>query len=109
MNRQDLRCVIGGCAQQIERNHPGGRNHVAWFTMPFCREHHDQFHSLLRTAGVNLEWTDDPVERIMRALQATLVAQWMLTETLNNNLKAQVDSVQALLHICSAPDNQQGK
>lgn len=84
MNRQDLRCVIGGCAQQIERNHTGGRNQVAWFTMPFCREHHAQFHALLRTAGVNLEWTDDPQERLIRGLQATMLAQWMLTEALKN-------------------------
>lgn len=41
-----LRCVICGTDQGVERNHVGGRNHVAWLTMPFCRKHHDQFHAL---------------------------------------------------------------
>jgi hypothetical protein len=50
--------------------------------MPFCREHHDQFHALLRTAGVNLEYTSDPRERLVRGVQACLVAQWMLTKAL---------------------------
>lgn len=76
-----VRCVI--CPRtDIEHNHVGGRNHVAWFTMPFCRKHHTQFHALLRAACVDLEYTSDPRERMLRALKATTVCQWMLTEAL---------------------------
>jgi hypothetical protein len=74
-------CVICG-RERIEHNHVGGRNHVAWFTMPFCREHHTQFHALLRAACIDLEYTSDPRERMLRALKATTVCQWMLTEAL---------------------------
>src|SRR5690242_533773 len=75
------RCVICG-SRHAEMNHVGGRNHVAWFTMPFCRPHHERFHALLRTAGIDLQYTDDPQERILRSLQACSVAQWMFTQRL---------------------------
>ncbi len=38
-----LRCVICGSKVSVQRNHVGGQNHVAWFWMPFCQTHHDQF------------------------------------------------------------------
>ena len=76
------RCVICGSNKEVERHHVGGRRHVAWFTMPFCRKHHDQFHALLRIAGIDLEYTSDPRERLLRALKATTVFQWMLMEAL---------------------------
>lgn len=72
-------CVICG-NKDIERNHVGGRNHIAWFTMPFCLKHHRQFHALLKTAGVDLEYTADPRERLRRGIQACLLAVWILTE-----------------------------
>jgi hypothetical protein len=50
--------------------------------MPLCKEHHAQFHALLRMAGVNLEFTSDPVERLIRAKKATMIFDWMLTEEL---------------------------
>ena len=78
------RCVICG-ARGTECNHVCGRNHVAWFKMPFCVSHHRQFHELLRIAGVNLEYTPDPHERLVRALQACMVAEWMLTAALHNS------------------------
>ena len=74
------RCVICDSSKKIERNHVGGRNHVAWFTMPLCRKHHAQFHALLRNAGVDLEYTSDPRERLSRAVKACIVFHWMLTE-----------------------------
>ena len=76
------RCVVCGSSTDVEQNHVGGRNHVAWFTMPFCREHHDQFHALLRASGVDLHYTSDPIERYRRAMQAILLGQWTLTEML---------------------------
>lgn len=78
------RCVICGSSKGIEHNHVGGRNHVAWFTMPFCREHHAQFHALLSIARVDLEYTSDPRKRLLRALKATKVCEWILLETLQN-------------------------
>ena len=79
---QAPRCVICGSFQQVEGNHLGGRNHVAWFTMPFCRSHHDQFHALVRNAGIDLEYTSDPQERLVRAQKACLIAQWMIADML---------------------------
>ena len=79
--KADAGCVLCG-RKKTERNHVGGRNHVAWFTMQFCIKHHTQFHDLLRNAGMDLTYTPDPQERLLRALQACLVAQWMFTDAL---------------------------
>ncbi len=80
-SKASARCVICG-SKKTERNHVGGRNHVAWFTMPFCRGHHEQFHAQLRNAGINLEYTSDSHERLVRAIKACLLAQWVLIEAL---------------------------
>lgn len=74
-------CVICG-KKKIERNHAGGKNFVAWFTMPFCPKHHTQFHALVAAAGINLEYTPDPLERLIRALKALLVCAFMLLEAI---------------------------
>jgi hypothetical protein len=74
------RCVI--CGKDAVRNHVGGQNHVAWFTMPYCPEHHAQFHALVTAAGINLEYTSDPLERLLCGLQACLLAEWVLTKEL---------------------------
>ncbi len=74
-------CVICG-KKKIERNHAGGKNFVAWFTMPFCPKHHTQFHALVAAAGINLEYTPDPLERLIRALKALLVRAFMLLEAI---------------------------
>ncbi len=77
---------VGGCVicgrKKIEHNHAGGKNFVAWFTMPFCPKHHAQFHALVAAAGINLEYTSDPIERLIRALKALLVCAFMLLEGL---------------------------
>ncbi len=77
------RCVICG-SEDIQRNHVGGQNHVAWFTMPFCHAHHTQFHALVTAAGIDLEYASDPMERLLRAFGATIVCQWILREALKN-------------------------
>jgi hypothetical protein len=74
------RCVICGSTFQVQANHLGGKNHLAWFTMPFCGQHHDRFHVLVRQAGIDLTYTEDPIERIRRALSAIKIAEWMLLE-----------------------------
>jgi len=51
--------------------------------MPFCSPGcHDRFHTLVRQAGIKLEFTTDKVERIRRAQAALLIAQHMLNEQL---------------------------
>jgi hypothetical protein len=66
------------------RHHVGGENHVAWLSMPLCPEHHRQLHALLAAAGVNLEYTPDPVERRLRALIACQVTENVLTQDLRD-------------------------
>jgi hypothetical protein len=75
-------CAICGAPRYIERNHPGGRNFVAWFTMPFCKVHHDQFHEQLRNIGIDLRYTPNELERLVRASQAIIVCQWMIADTM---------------------------
>ena len=81
--------MICGSAEGVEHNHVGGRNHVAWFTSPLCRKHHDAFHVALRAAGVDLTYTDDKRERISRARMATLIFLWMLEDYSKNQWEEQ--------------------
>jgi hypothetical protein len=74
------KCVICGSPERVEANHVGGQNHIAWFTMPLCGEHHDRFHALLRQIGVDLRYTADRVERFIRVLKCILVFTWMVLE-----------------------------
>jgi len=48
--------------------------------MPFCGECHSRFHTLARQAGLVLEWTDDPIERLRRALAFIKICEWMILE-----------------------------
>jgi len=73
-----VKCILCGTRLRVERNHPGGKNHVAWFTMPFCKVHHDQFHELLRNIGVDLRHTPNELERLSRASQAIIVCLWVI-------------------------------
>jgi hypothetical protein len=73
-------CILCGTPAKIEKNHVGGRNHIAWFKMPFCKIHHDQFHELLRNTGIDLRYTPNELERLNRANQAIIVCQWMIAE-----------------------------
>ncbi len=82
--KASARCVICGSSKEIDHNHVGGRNQVAWYTMPFCREHHERFHAFVRSAGIDLEYTSDPRKRLLRALKATKVCEWILLEALQN-------------------------
>jgi hypothetical protein len=80
------RCVLCGSARNVQGNHLGGRHHLAWFTMPFCDHCHPLFHTMVDRAGIDLHYTDDPIERIRRALAAIKIAEWMLLEQLKNTL-----------------------
>jgi hypothetical protein len=87
--RRVRRCVICQSTRRVEGNHVGGRKHIAWFTSPLCREHHERFHALLRQAGVDLRYTSDPIERIRRALAAVKVFEWMLLEKLKCDIQSE--------------------
>jgi hypothetical protein len=78
------RCVLCGSTRNVQGNHLGGRHHLAWFTMQFCDHCHPLFHAMVDRAGIDLSFTDDPIERVRRALAAIKIAEWMLLEQLKN-------------------------
>jgi len=80
------KCVLCESTATVQCNHLGGRHHLAWFTMPFCDRCHLLFHQMVERAGIDLRHTDDPIERIRRALAAITIAEWMLHEQLKNAL-----------------------
>jgi hypothetical protein len=55
--------------------------------MPFCGECHLRFHTLARQAGLVLEWTDNPVERLRRALMFIKICEWMILERMENEIQ----------------------
>ena len=75
-------CVICGTAKNIEQNHAGGHNHMAWFTVPFCERHHQQFHRLLESVGINLRYTPNKLKRLVLAALALTIALWMVIQAL---------------------------
>jgi hypothetical protein len=77
--------VLCESTNNVQGNHLGGRNNLAWFTMPFCERCHVLFHAMVDRAGIDLCYTHDPIERIRRALAAIKIAEWMLLEQLKNN------------------------
>lgn len=82
--RTSLACVICGTRSTVERHHVGGRRHLAWLTAPLCNVHHKQLHRLLKTAGIDLEYTFDPVERLIRATKALSIFMCMVQDALHD-------------------------
>jgi len=77
-------CVICGIARNIEYNHSGGQNHIAWFKVPFCQRHHDQFHRLLESVGIDLRYTPNKLKRLVIAALALTIALWMVLQALRD-------------------------
>ena len=75
-------CVICGATKHVEQNHAGGANHIAWFTLPFCRRHHDQFHRLLESVRINLRYTPNKLKRLVTAALALTICLWMVLQAL---------------------------
>jgi hypothetical protein len=73
-----LHCTICGSTKQVERHHAGGRNHIAWFTILLCREHHVRLTRYIEAAGVDMRYTPDRMERLRRARQAIRMLGWLL-------------------------------
>jgi hypothetical protein len=75
-------CVICGASKNLQDNHAGGRNHIAWFTLPFCERHHEQFHRLLEQVGIDLRYTPNKLKRLVIAALALTIALWMVLQAL---------------------------
>jgi hypothetical protein len=75
-------CVICGADKKIELNHAGGKNHIAWLRLPFCERHHQQFHRLLESLGINLRYTANKLKRLVLAALALTIALWMVLQAL---------------------------
>jgi hypothetical protein len=76
-------CVACGSRIKVHRHHVGGRRHLIWLTAPLCQVHHDQLHRLLKTAGVDLEYTTDPIDRLIRASKAISILMCMVLNALH--------------------------
>jgi hypothetical protein len=57
--------------------------------MPLCRPHHDQCHALIKRAQINLEYTSDPVERLIRASIAITIFLCIVQEALREAILSQ--------------------
>jgi hypothetical protein len=76
-------CAICGARVNVEWHHVGGRNHLFWLTAPLCLTHHNRLHLLLQRAGVDLKYTADPVERLIRATKAISIFMCMVQDALH--------------------------
>jgi hypothetical protein len=75
-------CVICGTDKNIELNHAGGKYHLAWLRLPFCERHHQQFHRLLESVGLDLRYTPNKLKRLVLAALALTIALWMVLQAL---------------------------
>lgn len=75
-------CAICGRYKNLERNHVGGRKHIAWITVLFCKRHHDQFHRQLEGVRINLRHTDNKHKRLVTAALTLTIALWMVLQAL---------------------------
>ena len=80
----DHLCFICGAVKYIEQNHAGGRKHIPWFKFPFCQRHHDQFHRLLESVGIDLRYTPNKLKRLVIAALALTIALWMVLQALRD-------------------------
>jgi hypothetical protein len=74
----ELRCTICGSADRVEKHHVGGRNHVVWFTILLCRDHHLRLTAYIAAAGVDMRYSPDRLTRLRRARQAIYMLLWFL-------------------------------
>jgi hypothetical protein len=78
--------VICGSDKNVEDNHAGGRNHVAWFTIPFCEKHHQQFHRQLENLEICLRYTPNKLKRLVTAALALIITLWMVLQALREEI-----------------------
>jgi hypothetical protein len=73
-------CVICGSRRNLQWHHIGGKKHLAWVMMPLCGDHHEQCHRLMKS--VDLQYTSDTVERLIRASIAITIFLCIVQEAL---------------------------
>ena len=79
-------CVICGKVATLQFNHAAGRNHIPWFKIPFCEQHHKQFHRLLESVGLDLRYTPNKLKRLVTAALALTIALWMVLQALGETV-----------------------
>jgi len=77
-------CFICGADKYVEQNHAGGQKHIPWFKFPFCQRHHEQFHRLLESVGIDLRYTPNKLKRLVIAALALTIALWMVLQALRD-------------------------
>jgi hypothetical protein len=77
-----------GSAQRLEDNHSGGRRHVRWLWLPFCRADHALYHANCRRAGVDFRKQSNKLMGEIQSLKAQLVGMWMVVEAMEMEVRA---------------------
>ena len=78
-----FKCLCGS-NKNVELHHVGGRNHVVWFLVPLCRDHHVELTLMIQQAGVDMRYTPDAAERMRRARLATYIFLWFVDKVLHD-------------------------
>jgi hypothetical protein len=73
--------------KELEDNHLGGRNHVSWLWIPFCRADHAQYHANCRRAGIDFRKQSNKLIGQIQALKAQLVGMWMVVEAMEKEIE----------------------
>lgn len=82
-----------GSSKGLEQNHLGGRKHVRWLFLPFCREpDHADFHRRCEQAGIDFRKTPNKLFGQIKALKAQLIGMWMVVDAMEKHVKDQEDS-----------------
>ena len=82
-------CVICASRKNLQWHHIGGRKHLAYVEMPLCGLHHTQVHRLIDSSGVNLEYTSDRVERLIRTSIAISIFLCIVQQALRDAILSQ--------------------
>lgn len=70
-------CAFCGSTMNVEEHHLGGRKHAAHFTIPLCKEHHQEVSIAIQRADSEMmRHTSDQTERLRRVVMACAVLLW---------------------------------
>lgn len=85
------RCVFCGGIRRMTNHHVGGRNFIAWFTMPLCASCQEIFHARQRAAGIDLRSSPNVKVRLIRALKMGVLFVWLLLDMLEREITADIE------------------
>jgi len=77
-------------------HHVGGKNFIAWITVPLCSRCQEIFHARQRAAGIDLRSTSNPMKRLIRALKMAVLFMWMLLDLVEKEIELLPDNVDVL-------------